>query len=113
MATIQGGPLITPVRLAASSTTLYTSTSCRTRIDQATTANPTAVDRLVTLYLVESGGAVGDPTTIAYQRTVFAGQTAIWDELVGHWLSDGWTIRGLCDSADKVNIMMSGVKFPK
>lgn len=111
--TVQGGPLLTPVRLGTSSSILYTSSGCRTRIDQATTSNPTAVDRLVTIYIVESGGAVGDPTTLVYQRTVFAGQTVIWDELIGHWLADGWTVRGLADLADKVNFMASGVKFPK
>jgi hypothetical protein len=110
---IIGAVLAQGAQIAAAATTYYTSDNCRTRIDKATLTNPTAVNRLVTIYKIVSGGAAGDATTISYQKTVLAGQTVDVFELEGHWLENGDFIQALCDSANKVTLMMSGIKTPK
>lgn len=112
MSDIKGARLMVPAQITASAATYYTSTACRTRVDAVTLSNPTGTNRLVTLYLIESGGAAGNPTTITYQKTVLAGQTVRAWEIEGHWLNSGDFVQAICDAATAVSMFMSGIKTP-
>src|SRR3990167_3266036 len=104
---------IDPVQIAASATTYYTSTNCRTRLDKVTLTNPTVTNRIVTVYKIVSGGSASNTTTAAYQKTVLAGQSVDVTELEGHWLEDAGFVQALADSATAVTLMISGIKTPK
>jgi hypothetical protein len=104
--------LITPAQLTTSAATYYTTpANTRTVIKKLTLTNSTTTPRLVTVYLVPSGGTAGATNILTSTRTVGANQT--WDctDAQGHVLEAGATIQALADGATAVTIHGSGVEI--
>ena len=105
----QGGPLGSPAQIAASATTYYTSTNCRTRIDKVTVCNTTAGTLTFTMYKIPSGGTASATNTVISAHSILAGETYTCPELVGHWLAPSDFIQALASSATSLSLEMSGV----
>lgn len=98
--------------LTGSSATLYTAPTGTTpqpqytRITEIILANTHNAAVTVTLYVVPSGGSVGDSTTI-FPTTSIPANTR-WKEKCATIINTGGTLRGLAGTADKVCITVSG-----
>lgn len=89
-------------------TTQYTaSAGVRVILDKITTTNHSGAPATVTLYKVPSGGAAG-VSNLVKAKTLAAGESYTWPELVGHTLNAGDFISGICTVAAAVNISISG-----
>lgn len=91
--------------------TVYTAVGCKARVDSIPVANPYAVNYLVTLYVIASGGSASATTTAIYQRTVLAGQTLNLIDILGSiWLNIGDFIQILADTTNKLTSRGSGIE---
>lgn len=106
--------LFAPAQLTASAAVYYTvPVNVKTIIKKLTFTNPvsSAAARLVTVYLVPSGGSVSDTTTITSQKVVAIGQTWECFEAENHIIESQDTIQALADAATDVTIMGSGLEI--
>jgi hypothetical protein len=102
-------PLFNPLQAAAAETTQYTTPAgTRTIIDKFTGTNTTAVAATLTVRLVSSGGAAGVSNTIVSAKTLAAGESYTFPELVGHVLNPGDFISTLAGTAAAITIRASG-----
>jgi hypothetical protein len=102
--------LFAPAQLTTSAATYYTATSVRMVLKKLTATNTTGTSRLVTIYLVVSGGSASATNTIIYQRTVLAGQTVEFYEAENHVLESGDFLQALADAATAVSFMGAGIE---
>lgn len=102
---------VAPQQIANSATTYYTSTSIKSRIDALSVANPTAGAVTVTIYIVPSGGAVGDSTTLVKTRSIAAGETWTGLGVVGQIMPADSTLRAVASAATSLTLMASGVQI--
>lgn len=100
--------LIPPVVAVASDTTQYTSASVVTIIDKFTSTNYDTVSRTITVNLVQSGGTVSTTNQVVRTKTLQAGETYAFPELVGHVLDKGGFISTIASNATGINIRASG-----
>lgn len=100
--------LIPPKTAEATDTTQYTSTGVTTIIDKFTAANYDSVARTITVHLVEAGGSVSDSNLITKARTLQAGETYKFPEIVGHVLIAGSFISTKAGTASTISIRASG-----
>jgi hypothetical protein len=103
--------LVTPQQIANATTTYYTSTGLRTRIDKLTVTNPTAGAATVTIYLVPSGGSAGDSTTISKTKSVASLETWNCPDVVGHILEAGGTLQAVASAATTLTLAVSGAQL--
>ena len=89
-------------------TTQYTATGLRAIIDKFTATNHTAGAVNLSVNLVPSGGAAGATNLINSAKTLAAGETYTFPELVGQVLAAGDFISTLASAAASVNIRASG-----
>lgn len=109
MPAVASKKLFQPAQLGVAAVTYYTvGANIRTTIDKLTFSNNTAIARLVTVYLVPSGGTASDTNTIRKTKTVPPNDTWECYEAEGHVLEAGDFIQALCDLASAVSIMGSG-----
>ena len=89
-------------------TTQYTAgTGTRTIVDKFVAHNTNAGAQTLTVYLVASGGtASGEEVMIA--KSLSAGETYTFPELVGHVLNAGGFIATNASAATSINIRISG-----
>lgn len=93
--------------LTASSTTLYTAPASTTAVIRSITlCNTDTVARTVTIYIVQSGGSIGDDKKIFDEFSLAAGETIVDDTL--RVLETGDTLRGLASTASVVSIRADG-----
>lgn len=95
----------------AATDTLYTCSSGRGLINQATIKNADASNSVtVHFYILISGG---DPTTVSpiWSQEVAAGESAIVDGLLGHVVPSGGTIRAYASTADDAKVTISGTEI--
>lgn len=100
------------VQLGVAASVLYTQGANSVgQILRASVYNTEAsVTRQITIYRVAAGGSPGvtNIVTSGQGGRVMAGQDMVLNALAGMSLAAGETIQGLCDSAAKVNFVMSG-----
>ena len=107
--TVIAKPLIQGTLAAAADTTQYTApTGTRTIIDKFTACNNDAAARTLTVNLVASGGAVGAANQVVKTKTLAAGETYTFPELVGHVLATGDFISTNASAAGVVAVRASG-----
>ena len=101
-------PLITAKYASNSETTEYTAgTGTRTLIDKFTGYNSSGAGVVLSVKLVPSGGSAGASNLIIH-KTIPAGETYTFPEVVGHVLEPGGFISVLSGSASAVVIRASG-----
>ncbi len=89
-------------------TTQYTASGVSAIIDKFTATNYDTVGRTLTVHLVQSGGAVADATLAVKAKTLQAGETYTFPEIVGHILAPGGFISTTASAASAVTIRASG-----
>ena len=99
--------LIEPKIAVAATTTQYTSTGLTTIIDKFTAYNYDSVSRTLSVYLVQSGVSANN-TSLRVVKTLAAGTSYQFPEIVGHTLNPGDFIATLSSNATGINIRASG-----
>lgn len=89
-------------------TTQYVATNVTTIIDKFTATNFSSGAVNVSVNLAASGEATGNSNLIVKTRTLQAGETYTFPEIVGHILPSGGFISTLASAAAAVNIRASG-----
>lgn len=105
--------LFAPAQLTNAAATYYTVPgNTRTIIKKLTFTNPvsSAAARLVTVYLIPSGGSASDTTTITSQKAVAIGQSWECFEAENHILNPGDFLQAFADAGTDVTIMGSGLE---
>lgn len=92
-------------------TTQYTSTLMQTSIDKFTATNVTGSPASISVNLVAPAGAAGGSNTITFTKTIPAGKSYTFPEVVGHILEVGGFISTLASAASALVIRASGRKF--
>lgn len=105
--TVTARPLITSAYAANSETTVYTASSVRTIIDKFTGYNGTAGAVTLTVKLIASGGSAG-ASNIVVLKSLSAGETYTFPEIVGHVLESGGFISVVASAATSIVIRASG-----
>ena len=100
--------LIASAQLANAAATLYTATRVKARIDKVTCTNEDTVAHTITFHIVASAGSAAADNRIIHAKSLAAGECYTCPELIGHWLTDGQTIRGFADTAAMVTVRASG-----
>lgn len=89
-------------------TTQYVATNVTTIIDKFTATNFSSGAVNVSVNLAVAGEATGNSNLIVKTRTLQAGETYTFPEIVGHILPSGGFISTLASAAAAVNIRASG-----
>lgn len=88
-------------------TTQYIAENCKTIIDKFTATNVSAAPVTISVNLVLTGAA-GDENLIVKEKSIAAGETYVFPELVGHSLESGSLISTLASAADALVVRASG-----
>jgi len=90
-------------------TTQYTSENGTSAIlDKFTATNYSGSAATLSVNLVTTGGAAGNDNLIVKTKTLQAGETYTFPELIGHVLAAGGFISTLAGTAAAINIRASG-----
>lgn len=101
--------LIASKQAENSQTTQYTAPSgTRTIIDKFTGTNSTAGAVTLGINIVTSGGAAGASNLIVDDKSLAAGETYTFPEVVGHVLNPGDFISTIASAATSITIRASG-----
>jgi hypothetical protein len=107
--TVIAKPLFESVFAAAADTTQYTAPGgVRTIIDKFTACNNDVAARTITINIVASGGAVGAANQVVKTKSLAAGETYTFPEIVGHVLAPGDFISTNASVAGVVAVRSSG-----
>lgn len=106
--TVTAKPLVQAKYAENVETTQYTATNVRTIIDKFTATNVTASAAVLTIRIVPSGGSAGASNAITYQKSIAAGTTEIFPEVVGQYMAAGDFVSTLAGTASALVIRMSG-----
>lgn len=107
--TVSAKPLFEALQAQNAETTQYTTPAgTRTIIDKFTGTNTSGAAANLTIKLVASGGAAGAANTIVSSKTLQAGETYTFPEVVGHVLNAGGFISTLASVAASITIRASG-----
>lgn len=106
--TVTARPIVSAQYAPNAETTLYTAGSgTRTIIDKCTAYNSDSTSQSITFKLVPSGGSAG-ASNIIVAKTLTAGETYTFPEVVGHVLEAGGFVSSLAGVANKIVVRMSG-----
>lgn len=100
--------LVTPQLVANSTTTYYTGSNIKTRIDKATITNVNAAARTVTIYVVPSGGSAGDSTMIVKARSIAPSETWNVTDLIGHIMPADAILQLAASNASSLTLYVTG-----
>lgn len=101
--------VLIPAKIAESSqTTQYTATGVTTIIDKFTATNYSASTATISVNLVTSGGSAGDANLIVKTKSLQAGETYTFPEIVGAALAPSGFISTIASAATSINIRSSG-----
>lgn len=107
--TVTAKPLINAKTAEASQTTQYTAgTGVRTIIDKFTAVNYSGSAAVLSINLVTTGDTAGNQNLIIKEKSLAAGETYTFPEIVGHVLSAGGFISTLAGTASAINIRACG-----
>ena len=100
---------IIPAKITENSqTTQYTATGVTTIIDKFTATNFSGASVTLSVNLVTKADAAGNQNLIVKTRSLSAGETYLFPEIVGHILNPGDFISTIASVANAVNIRASG-----
>lgn len=88
-------------------TTQYIAENCKTIIDKFTATNVSAAPVTISVNLVLTGTA-GDENLIVKEKSIAAGETYVFPELVGHSLEPSCLISTLASAAGALVVRASG-----
>lgn len=91
-----------------SQTTQYTATGVTAIVDKITATNYDASAATLSVNLVTSGGAASNDNLIVKAKTLQAGETYTFPEIVGQTLAPGGFISTLASAANAINLRISG-----
>lgn len=101
--------VLIPAKTAESlQTTQYASTGVKTIIDKFTATNYSAAAATISVNLVTSSGSAGNNNLIVKTKTLQAGETYTFPEIVGFTLGVGDFISTLAGTGSAINIRASG-----
>lgn len=101
--------VLIPAKTAENSqTTQYTSTGVTTLIDKFTATNYSATAASISVNLLNPAGSAGNDNLIVKTKTLQAGETYTFPEIVGAALASGGIISTLASAASAINIRASG-----
>lgn len=106
--TVTASVLIPAKTAENSQTTQYTSTGLTTIIDKFTATNYTASPATLSVNIVTVSGSASDNNLIVDTKTLQAGETYTFPEVVGQILRPGDFISTIAGTASAVNIRASG-----
>lgn len=106
--TVTASVLIAAKTAENSQTTQYTSTGLTTIIDKFTATNYTASPATLSVNIVTVSGSASDDNLIVDTKTLQAGETYTFPEVVGQILRPGDFISTIAGTASAVNIRASG-----
>ena len=110
MATVTPKTLCQGTLLGVAAATLYTTpASTTTTIRSITLCNTDTVTRTVTIYMVASGGAIGDASTVFKTLPILASETIT--DIALRVLETGDFFSALADAASKVSIRVDGAEI--
>jgi hypothetical protein len=89
-------------------TTQYTSTGVTTIIDKFTATNYSAAAATISVNLVTAAGSAGNDNLIVKTKTLQAGETYTFPEIVGQVLSPSGFISTIAGTASAINMRASG-----
>jgi hypothetical protein len=89
-------------------TTQYTSTGVTTIIDKFTATNYTGTAATISVNLVTAAGSAGNDNLIVKTKTLQAGETYTFPEIVGQILAPSGFISTIAGTASAINIRASG-----
>jgi len=88
--------------------TVYTATGVTAIIDKFTATNYSAAAATISVNLVTGSDTAGNDNLIVKTKTLQAGETYTFPELVGHVLRPSGFISTLAGTASAINIRVSG-----
>lgn len=101
--------VLIPAKIAESSqTTQYTATGVSALIDKFTATNYSGSAATLSVNLVTSADTAGNQNLIVKTKTLQAGETYTFPEIVGSALAAGGFISTLASAATSINIRASG-----
>lgn len=101
--------VLIPAKTAeATQTTQYTSTGVTTIIDKFTATNYSAAAATISVNLVTAAGSAGNDNLIVKTKTLQAGETYTFPEIVGQVLSPSAFISTIAGTASAINMRASG-----
>jgi hypothetical protein len=101
--------VLIPAKTAeAAQTTQYTSTGVTTIIDKFTATNYSAAAATLSVNLVTAAGSAGNDNLIVKTKTLQAGETYTFPEIVGQILAPSGFISTIAGTASAINIRASG-----
>jgi hypothetical protein len=101
--------VLIPAKTAeATQTTQYTSTGVTTIIDKFTATNYSAAAATLSINLVTAAGSAGNDNLIVKTKTLQAGETYTFPEIVGQILAPSGFISTIAGTASAINIRASG-----
>jgi hypothetical protein len=101
--------VLIPAKTAESTqTTQYTSQGVTTIIDKFTATNYTATAATISINLVPFAGTVGNDNQIVRAKTLQAGETYTFPEIVGQVLAPGSFISTIAGTSSAINIRSNG-----
>jgi len=106
--TVTAKCLLESTQLAAAQTTLYTANGLRTILDKVTATNVSGSAATVTVNLVPVAGSAAGSNVIVSAKSLQAGESYGFPELVGHVLNQGGFVSVIAGTAAAINFRMSG-----
>jgi len=101
--------VLIPAKIAENTQTKqYTATGVTAIIDKFTATNYSAAAETLSVNLVTTAGSAGNNNLIVKTKTLQAGETYTFPELIGQVLGAGDFISTLASSATAINIRASG-----
>ena len=100
--------LIAAKNAESAQTTQYTASGVTTIIDKFTATNYDTAARTLSVNLVTSGDTAGNQNLIVKTKTLQAGETYTFPEIVGQVLASGGFISTIASAATTINIRASG-----
>jgi len=101
--------VLIPAKIAENTqTTQYTATGVTTIIDKFTATNYSAAAATISVNLVTAAGSAGNDNLIVKTKSLQAGETYTFPELVGQVLAPSGFISTIAGTATAINIRASG-----
>lgn len=101
--------VLIPAKIAeATQTTQYTATGVTTIIDKMTATNYNAAAATISVNLVTGAGTPGNNNLIVKTKTLQAGESYTFPEIVGAAMETGGFISTVAGTASAINIRASG-----
>ena len=110
--TTRAKKIVNGQQLATSAATYYTApvnTSCV--IKKLTFTNTSASTRLVTVYLISTGGSANDASTLSKVKSIAANETWECTEAENHVIEAGGFIQAFADAGASISIHGSGIEI--